>query len=64
MKHYERLTADGMVMDRAVQLEPGDTPEDFNRSEVKKMLCADRFGLMTIGETLPGRDNTVIKRVA
>jgi len=64
MKHYERISADGVVIDRAIGLEPGDTPEDFARSEIKRVLASDKFSIMEVGQTLPGRDNTTIKRVA
>lgn len=64
MKHFERVSSDGVVIDRAIQLEPGDTPEDFAHSEVKKMLGSDTFAVMEVGQTIPGRDNTLIRRVA
>ena len=64
MKHYERISSDGAVIDRAIGLEPGDTPEDFARSPVKKVLASDMFAVMEVGQTLPGRDHTTIKRVS
>ncbi len=63
MRHFERISADGIVIDRAVALEPGDTPETFAQSAVKKVLAGDQFYEMRVGETIPGRDNTTIRRV-
>ncbi len=63
MRHFERVSADGVVIDRAVVLEPGDSPEDLERSPVKKVLGGDQFYAMEMGETIAGRNNTTIRRV-
>jgi hypothetical protein len=64
LKHYERISSDGIVIDRAIGLEPGDTPEDFAQSPIKKVLAADIFAQMEVGDIMRGRDNTIIKRTS